>query len=362
MFSRSESVAGEPGGSWLNTGGAPNCPVVLLPTPLFPAPKKLMPSCEAALRSTSAKRTFNRICGSASGTGTRSRLTTLPSVPAIAAARSAATVSDTVPRRKTFPSSAVIATPGPTSCRSCSSTISIREVLAGTWTSNLEIAPVLSQSNSVVSPGDFPSSSTSVGLSAAASAISLLAMEIRFNPSGRRSTIDVFTATTSSPALCSSSTPSRTGDVCDAVPATSISVNPMSAINRLIAGPQWVYRIFACSSLFRCKLLRWRSRPRVWQECSPSLEPQACAPALQTGRLPKPHWSSPAPCRADSAAQAAPSSDCSPNSKPPLDPASPADSPPAPIPAYLLYSSQSFALLRVPQCSVKRSCKACPCG
>src|ERR1035438_9420353 len=53
-----------------------------------------------AERSTLAKRTFNRICGSTGGISARSRLTVLPSVETIAMMRSAEITSFTVPRTK----------------------------------------------------------------------------------------------------------------------------------------------------------------------------------------------------------------------------------------------------------------------
>ena len=66
-----------------------------------------MPSCFSLLRSTLAKRTLSRICGSAAGTSTLSRFTTLPPVEAIWTARAEAVRSFTVPRRKTTPFSEV---------------------------------------------------------------------------------------------------------------------------------------------------------------------------------------------------------------------------------------------------------------
>jgi hypothetical protein len=61
---------------------------------------KFTPSCVLALRSTLAKRTLSRICGSTGGTSTRNRLMAFPSVPTMAKIRSAAVMSLTVPRTK----------------------------------------------------------------------------------------------------------------------------------------------------------------------------------------------------------------------------------------------------------------------
>src|SRR6185437_5466375 len=79
------------------TGGG-NCWVVTDPI-VFAAPrlKMLIPSCLPTERSTLAKRTFNKICGSEEGTSTYSRFTTFPAVEAISTARAELVRSFTVP-------------------------------------------------------------------------------------------------------------------------------------------------------------------------------------------------------------------------------------------------------------------------
>ena len=62
-----------------------------------------MPSDIALLRSTLAKRTLRRICGSEAGTSTFSRFTTFPAVEAISTARAELVRSLTVPRKKMLP-------------------------------------------------------------------------------------------------------------------------------------------------------------------------------------------------------------------------------------------------------------------
>ena len=93
------------------TVGAGNCPVVRVPRVLAaPVLNRFKPSCLVKLRSTLANFTFKRICGSADGTLTYSRLTTLPAVDAICTARSELVRSFTVPRRKMSPFSKVTRT------------------------------------------------------------------------------------------------------------------------------------------------------------------------------------------------------------------------------------------------------------
>jgi len=114
--------------------GGVYCCVVTTPSVLSaPVLNRLAPSSRDADRSTLAKRTFSSICDSTGGTTTLSRLTTLPNVPAIAAARLAAMESGTVPRRNTLSPSVVRATSySGSSARSCSRTRSTRAVLCRT--------------------------------------------------------------------------------------------------------------------------------------------------------------------------------------------------------------------------------------
>ena len=69
---------------------------------LSPPLARALESCVPAPRSTSAKRTRNRICGSSGGISTRSKFTTFPIVEAIATTRSPTAMVFTVPRIKTI--------------------------------------------------------------------------------------------------------------------------------------------------------------------------------------------------------------------------------------------------------------------
>src|SRR5580692_10049064 len=96
------------------TNGGENCPVLIWEMVLpRQVEKTLRQSCFSLLRSTLAKRTLRRICGSAAGTITLSRLTTLPPVVAICTARAEELRSLTVPRRKTMLFSDVTFKPDP---------------------------------------------------------------------------------------------------------------------------------------------------------------------------------------------------------------------------------------------------------
>src|ERR1035437_3427701 len=91
------------------TVGGENCPVeiplMVLPRPVL---NRFIPSELLLLRSTLAKITLRRICGSAAGTSMLGRFTTLPAEEAIWTARLELLISLTVPLRKTAPFSELI--------------------------------------------------------------------------------------------------------------------------------------------------------------------------------------------------------------------------------------------------------------
>ena len=146
---------------------------------MFPNPEavRLIPSCKALLRSMLIKRTLSRICGSAGGTSTSSRLTTLPAVEAIFTARDELLRSLTLPLRKTESPSTVIFTDCPgssvlSSRRTASSLSFAKEALARTVTLKNCRPPCLSQIIRLVSPGALPFTMTSVRVTACTSATS----------------------------------------------------------------------------------------------------------------------------------------------------------------------------------------------
>ena len=165
--------------------GGVNCPVEIPPTVLSPPRVKiLMPICSDLLRSTLAKRTLSRICGSDAGTLTLRRFTTLPPVLAIFTAREELSRSLTVPRRKMLPFSILTfrGCPGSSvrSSRRIESRLSFNAVaLARTVTLKNCRPPCVSQTIRLVSPGVLPFTMISVGPVPWTSAISLMPMETR---------------------------------------------------------------------------------------------------------------------------------------------------------------------------------------
>ena len=84
-------------------------PVPIAPVVLNAPLARPLASVVLAPRSTLAKRTLRRICGSSGGMATRSKLTVLPRVDAIATIRSAVARSFTTPRK--YATSLVIVRP-----------------------------------------------------------------------------------------------------------------------------------------------------------------------------------------------------------------------------------------------------------
>ena len=163
--------------------GGEYCPVDTPPSTLpNPELKRLMPSCFSRLRSTLAKRTLSRICGSDDGTFTLSRFTTLPMVqqssllvaswsdPSLCRAE----IRFHFPGKHPKPVPAVrSATRGEEQSRLSLATVA----LGRTVTLKNCRPPWISQMIRLVSPGALPLIMISTGLTAVASATSPMPMD-----------------------------------------------------------------------------------------------------------------------------------------------------------------------------------------